>query len=259
MTSELELREAGFSYEGGFTLEPVNHVFKPGTFSVLLGPNGSGKTTLFSLLNGMAKPSSGQVLLNGTEVWKLPPKKRARSIGLIPQINERPFDYAVGEMVRMGRYPHRNFFERETKEERTLVSSVLQRLDLLPLLDRSVKELSGGEYQRVLLGRVLVQEPEILLLDEPANHLDLRHQLTLLALLKEETARGKTVITVLHDINQALLFGDWGLLLENGRCAAGGPPAELLTPERIKDVYDVELSEYRSSEGKIILGPSGGT
>jgi len=254
----LEVKGAGFCYSGGFCLKPVSHTFQSGTFSVLLGPNGSGKTTLFTLLNGIQQPDTGGVLLNGLPVHQIPPRARAKIIGLIPQINDRPFGYTVEEMVKMGRFPYQGFLGRESLEDIHIVEEILERLDMSLLRKRSIKELSGGEYQRVLLGRVLVQQPSILLLDEPANHLDLKHQLTLLSLLKAETRKGATVITVLHDINQALLYGDWGLLLEKGECVSSGKPKELLTPELIKRVYQVELSEFKNIDGsRTLLGPDG--
>ncbi|MBI9103155.1 MAG: ABC transporter ATP-binding protein [Spirochaetales bacterium] len=254
----LELKEAEFSYKGGFCLKPVSHTFRSGTFSVLLGPNGSGKTTLFTLLNGIQKPERGGVFIDGQPVHHIPPRARAKIIGLIPQINDRPFGYTVEDMVKMGRYPHQGLLGREGPVDIRIVEETLERLDLIKLRTRSIKELSGGEYQRVLLGRVLVQQPSILLLDEPANHLDLKHQLTLLSLLKEETRLGAIVITVLHDINQALLYGDWGLLLEEGVCISSGKPQELLTPDLISRVYQVELAEYKNEDGsRTLLGPGG--
>lgn len=254
----LELHEAGFSYNDSFTLQPITHTFYWGAFSILLGPNGSGKTTLFSLLNGIQKPDTGRVVVAGKDIHQYPPRQRAKIVGLIPQINDRPFAYTVDQMIKMGRYPHQGFFVRESSEDRRIIGETMERLDLVSLRERSVQELSGGEYQRVLLGRVLVQQPSILLLDEPGNHLDLKHQLTLLSILREEANSGKTVIAVLHDINQALLYGDWGLLMKGGKCVKTGKPRELLTPENINEVFQVELSEYRSEDGKtVLLGPDG--
>lgn len=155
----------------------------------------------------------------------------------------------------MGRFPHQPLFGGDSPEDLRLVEGILDRLDLGDFADRSVRSLSGGEYQRVLLGRVLAQEPEILLLDEPGNHLDLRHQAAFLSLLKQETARGKTVIAVLHDINQALHYGEWGLLLDRGRPLAAGVPGDFLTIKRVEEVYGVRLESFWNSDGsRRILG-----
>ncbi len=255
----LELIETTFSYGEDFTLKPLSYEFKKGSFSVLMGPNGSGKSTLFALLNGLLKPDCGRVLLNGRDVHSFSPRERARILGLVPQINERPFAYSVESMLKMGRYPHQGFWGSESLEDKLIVGQVMERLDLVSLGRRSVKELSGGEYQRVLLGRVLVQQPSVLLLDEPANHLDLKHQTNLLSLLKEEAQAGTTVITVLHDINQALFYGDQGLLLQAGKCIKRGMPGEILTPELLNDVFQVKLTQYWDLDGdNFLLGPNTG-
>ena len=251
----IELQGAGYRYNGGFTLEPVTFTVPKGSFTVLIGPNGSGKSTLFSLMGGRLKPHSGKILLDGTLLSSLSPRQRARRLGLVPQISERTFDYTVREMVRMGRFPHQPLFGGDTAEDKRMVEGILERLDLKHLARRSVRALSGGEYQRVLLGRVLAQEPDILLLDEPGNHLDLRHQASFLSLLKQETNRGKTVIAVLHDLNQALQYGEQGLLLDQGRPLAWGDPGEFLTIEKVEQVYGVRLESFWNEDGsRRILG-----
>jgi len=252
----LVLENTVYSYAGGFRLAPVNLSLQEGKFLVLLGPNGSGKSTLFGLMNGLLRPRGGRVLLAGREVHRIPPRERAVRMGLVPQLSDRNFDFTVEEMVRMGRFPHQSLFARESAGDLRMIRTCLERLELDTMANRSIRSLSGGEYQRVLLCRVLVQDPEILLLDEPANHLDLKHQDLLLSLLREETLRGKSVVAVLHDINQALLYGDRGLLLHRGQTVAEGPPEEILTGERIREVYGVELEEYRNREGTArLFGP----
>jgi len=237
-----------YRYRSGFTLGPVSADFPAGGFNVLLGPNGSGKTTLFGLLGGWIHPAQGQVTLEGRPLKDYTPKERARRIGLVPQISERSFNYTVRQVVEMGRFPRQPLWDRGKGDE-TVVEEILERLDLTAFSGRRIFSLSGGEYQRVLLARVLAQEPDVLLLDEPANHLDLRHQAALLSLLHEETLRGKTVIAVLHDINQALRYGQWGLLLKEGQVVRSGDPSDFLDPRALKEVFDVELETYHSIDG----------
>ena len=254
----LKVNKARYRYRQGFHLQPVSFDAEPGTFMVLLGPNGSGKSTLFSLINGTLKPDSGSVMINGQEISAYPGKQRARMMGMVPQTSSINFDFTVGELVAMGRYPYQGFFTYESDEDKKVVDRILGKLDLNSYRERSVRSLSGGEYQRVLLARVLVQQTEILLLDEPGNHLDLKHQTLLLELLKDEVCSGKTVVAVLHDLNQALHYADRGLLLDEGRCIESGRPSDFLTPALIKKVFEVSLKEYHHDDGSVIFGLGGG-
>ena len=161
----ISIHNAEYKYGPGFHLHPVSVEIKPGTFMVLIGPNGSGKSTLFSLINGVLKPLGGNVEVGGKPVASIPAKERARIMGMVPQVNKISFDYSVEEIVSMGRYPYQGLFSGESNEDRAVIEKVIKRLDLEKFRDRPVQSLSGGEYQRVLLARVLVQQTRILLLD----------------------------------------------------------------------------------------------
>ena len=254
---KITIKNAEFRYRQGFHLKPVSIDIESGTFMVLTGPNGSGKSTLFSLINGLIKPAAGSVAVDGREVTSIPPQERARMMGMVPQISKITFDYTVEEMISMGRYPYQGLFSGESKSDKQTVDEVINRLELIPYRKRSIQSLSGGEYQRVLLARVLVQQTDVLLLDEPGNHLDLKHQTMLLNLLKEEVHKGKTVIAVLHDLNQALFYADHGILLDEGECVCSGAPADFLTRSTIKKVFGVSMKEYRSGDGYVIFGLDG--
>lgn len=250
----INISNAEYRYKQGFHLKPVNLVIESGTFVVLIGPNGSGKSTLFSLINGIAKPAAGSITVGGSEVSAIPPRSRAKLMGMVPQVSKIFFDYSVEELVAMGRYPYQGLFSSESTNDLDVIDDVITRLDLQKYRKRSIQNLSGGEYQRVLLARVLVQQTDILLLDEPGNHLDLRHQTLLLNLLREEVDRGKTVVAVLHDLNQALHYADFGMLLDGGECIKSGKPSDFLTPSLIKEIFGVEMKEYRSQDGSVIFG-----
>lgn len=253
----LNVADAVYSYSEGFSLGPVNFTAGEGCFMVILGPNGSGKSTLFSLLNGLIYPSSGSIKAGSRDISAITPAQRARLIGMIPQTSAGDFDYTVREMVMMGRYPYRRLFSPPSSEDNLVVDRVLQQLDMTPLSRRSVRHLSGGEYQRVLLGRVLAQQTDILLLDEPGNHLDLRHQLKMLGYLRDIADSGKTVVAVLHDLNQAMHYADYGIMLKEGRTIVSGKPSDFITADLVHEVYDTRVSEYFCAEtGDRIIGPA---
>ena len=252
----IEVIRAGFSYGRDFSLGPVEFTAGRGSFNVLMGPNGSGKTTLFSLISGLLKPDTGSVKVDGRDVGSIPGSERARLIGTVPQRSSVNFDYTVEELLAMGRYPHQGILGRETTKDRAIIHEALKRLDIGDFSGRRAGSLSGGEYQRVLLARTLVQQSGVLLLDEPGNHLDLHHQTVLLQLLREEADSGKTVIAVLHDLNQAVHYADNGILLNGGKTVISGKPAEFLNRDLIRDVFGVSLGRYTSEDdGSFLFGP----
>ncbi|OQY31559.1 MAG: hypothetical protein B6241_13685 [Spirochaetaceae bacterium 4572_59] len=251
------LENLHFSYLNGFNMNMEKLSMYPGEFSVILGPNGSGKSTLFSLLRGRLKAKSGSLRIAGKDIQKVSDQERASMIGLVPQLNKTPFGFTVEDVVKMGGYRYSALFGRSDDLPEKKLDNILQQTDLSQFRYRSVDSLSGGEYQRVLLARVLLQDPEVLLLDEPANHLDLQHQDNLLKLLREQARNGKTVIAILHDVNQALLYADQVILLNEGCCIKSGPVDKVVTPEQIQKVYGSQMEFYYPSweGGRPILGP----
>lgn len=195
----------------------------------VLGPNGCGKTTLLRALAGVL-PWQGYIEADGAALYGLSPKQRAKKIAMMSQFSRTAFDYTVYEAVMLGRYAHRNesLFPVETAADRNAVEDALRRTGVWELRERAVTRLSGGQLQRVFLARTFAQEPQIILLDEPANHLDLRCQAELLENLRDWTAdKKRCVVGVFHDISLALAFADEALLLEEGRRLSCGPVGEL--------------------------------
>lgn len=255
--SGVYLENLHFSYLNGFVMNMEKLSMKKAEFTVILGPNGSGKSTLFSLLRGRLKAKSGSLRIAGQNIQKVSDQERASLVGLVPQLNKTPFGFTVEDVVMMGAYRYSGLFGRSDGPSEKLLDGILEQTDLSSFRHRSVDSLSGGEYQRVLLARVLLQDPEVLLLDEPANHLDLQHQDNLLKLLRGQARSGKTVIAILHDVNQALLYADQVILMDEGRCILSGPVEEVVTPEQIRKVYGSQLDYYYPSweGGRPILGP----
>ena len=212
-----------------------------GQFVGLLGPNGSGKTTLLRVMAGLLEPTEGVVRLEGADLRLLGPRRVARTLAVVPQTQPSgDFPFVALDVVAMGRYPHRPRFQSETAEDWAIARGAMTQTDTAQFADRAVTTLSGGERQRVTVARALAQTPEILLLDEPTANLDLAHQLQLLQLVRRwVTERGFSAVAALHDLELASRFCDRLVLLSRGDIVADGPPAEVLTPPRLADVFNV--------------------
>jgi iron complex transport system ATP-binding protein len=203
----------------------------------LLGPNGSGKSTTLRCVYRALAPTAGRILLDGEDAATMDRRAQARRLAAMTQDQQVALDFSVLEVVAMGRAPHRRDHERLTTSDQDLCHQALAKLDVAHLAHRSVLTLSGGERQRVLIARALVQQPQVLVLDEPTNHLDIRHQLALLGLLRRA---GLTTLVALHDLNLAASVCDRIALLREGRLVTVGPPAEVLTPELVRAVFEVD-------------------
>ena len=218
---------------------------RPGVFLGIVGPNGSGKSTLVRALSRALRPLSGAVLLDESDLYAaLSAREAARAIGVVPQETAVSLDFTVREVVRMGRAPHlsRRPFASETAEDEKIVAEAMRAARVEELADRTVPTLSGGERQRVLFARALAQQPDVILLDEPTAHLDLRHQTETLTLARDLAhEEGKAVLAVLHDVNLASAFCDILVLLRAGQIVAQGPPGEVVTAENLQEVYGARV------------------
>lgn len=212
----------------------------------ILGPNGSGKTTLLKTIAGL-KSYQGKVLLKDQEIASFERKKLAKHIGMLGQFSPLVFDYTVYELVMMGRYPYlqAQFWSKPTEKDHYKVQMALEEVEMAKLANQKVYELSGGEQQLVFLAKVIAQDPDILLLDEPNNHLDVKHQLLLLNVLKKWGKENhKTLISVFHDIRLALTFGEQVLLLKEGQIIAQGAISTALTKEILQEAFEVDMKSY---------------
>lgn len=223
-------------------LNNINWGVDEGAWWGIIGPNGSGKSTLLHLLSGVDQPTTGSVHIYGKNVGSYSRKELSRHVAVLQQEGLPPVGYTVREVVEMGRFPHQDWLGREKGVDVELITDrVLKRMGLASLADRALDRLSGGQRQRVALAKVMVQEPQILLLDEPTTYLDLRYQLEFMELLAEwRQETGVTIIAVLHDLNLAAQFCDDLLVLKDGMIEGLGASVELLTEERIRRVYAVE-------------------
>jgi iron complex transport system ATP-binding protein len=208
-----------------------------GATTAVLGPNGSGKSTLLRLLLGVIQPSAGTVDFQGRPLPAWGREALAREVGVVPQGEEAVFPMSVRELVAMGRYPHLGAWRREGAADRQAVEDAMRRCDVLDLAARPVPTLSGGERQRARLARALAQEAATLALDEPTAALDVAHEMAIFELLSNLGHAGKTVLLVTHNLNLAARYADRLVLLDGGRLAAEGTPAEVLTRETVERVY----------------------
>jgi len=231
-----------FRYTNKPVLDDVSFALDEARIVAVVGPNGSGKTTLLKILNATLFPNEGLMLIDGRDTRRWSRQEISRTVAIVPQESPAIFPFFAEEIVLMGRFPYLRSLAFEGKEDYKIVHDAMGRTDSLPFAHRRFNELSAGERQRVLIARALAQEPKILLLDESTVFLDLKHQAQFLSLLRElNRKQNLTVIFVTHDINLAAQNADQILLLYNGKKYAIGTPADVLTAENIREVYDVDV------------------
>ncbi|GAA5063289.1 iron complex transport system ATP-binding protein [Thermocatellispora tengchongensis] len=229
---KLDLRAVSVSLDGHPIVHEADLLVDDGEFVGLVGPNGCGKSTLLRTIYRALRPSAGLITVDGDDVHRLPARQAARRTAVVAQETPPDLDFTVAEIVLMGRTPYR--IAPAADEE--VCARSLDRVGLTGAAGRVFATLSGGEKQRVLLARALAQQTRLLLLDEPTAHLDIRHQVELLHLVRE---LGIATLAVLHDLNQAAAFCDRLYVMNAGRILAGGPPEQVLTPDLISQVYGV--------------------
>ena len=212
-----------------------------GRITVIVGPNACGKSTLLRGLAGLMRPQAGRVLLDGTELSRLPPTELARRVGVLPQQPTAPDGITVADLVGRGRHPHQRWFRQWSPDDEEAVGAALAATGLADLADRPVAELSGGQRQRAWIALVLAQGPETMLLDEPTTFLDLAHQLDVLELLRTvNVEQGRTVVMVLHDLELAARYAHHLIAMAGGRIVAEGEPGEIVTEELVSSVFGVD-------------------
>lgn len=245
--SLIDLKNICFSYHGGsegtgeFFLNNIDISINSGEFISILGPNGSGKSTLLKIIAGLLKPSSGKISLRDVEYKSMSKRALARNIAFVPQAALTIFPFSVFEIVMMGRTPYLNLVGYESSKDRQIVNEALELVGISHLSRKGINEVSGGEAQRAFIARAIVQSPEIILLDEPNAHLDIKHQLSIFNLIKKLNSEKKlTVVTVSHDLNLSGFYSDRIIMMKDGSKKIDGSVTEVLTQENIKDVFEVD-------------------
>jgi iron complex transport system ATP-binding protein len=239
-TRRLATHRLDLNYGDHAVVRGLDLALPGGAVTAIVGPNACGKSTLLRGLARLLAPASGTVTLDGADISRLGARALALRMGLLPQQPVTPEAITVEALVRLGRYPHQRLLGPWSAADRGAVEDALARTGTAALRDRPVDRLSGGQRQRVWIALALAQDTELLLLDEPTTFLDLRHQLDVLDLVAELHAEAdRTTVMVLHDLGQAARYADHLVVLDGGRLAAAGPPAEVLTAELVEEVFQV--------------------
>nr|WP_230419102.1 ABC transporter ATP-binding protein [Catenulispora pinistramenti] len=240
------------AYDGRTVAEDLSVAIPDRSFTVIVGPNACGKSTLLRALSRLLKPKAGTVVLDGTDIATLPTKQVARIVGLLPQTSIAPDGITVADLVSRGRHPHQGLLRQWSRQDEQIVAESMAATGVTDLADRAVDELSGGQRQRVWTAMVLAQQTPLLLLDEPTTYLDIAHQVDILDLcarLHED--EGRTLVAVLHDLNQAARYATHLIVLCDGRVAACGRPEEIVTAELVHQVFGLTC--------RVIEDPESGT
>lgn len=236
---QLAARSVTLGYEARTICRDLTLAIPPGSFTVVVGPNACGKSTLLRAMARLLVPTQGQVVLDGQDINRLKTRDVARRLGLLPQASSAPDGLSVAELVARGRYPHQSFLRQWSAADEEAVRSAIAATGLADLSDRPVDTLSGGQRQRAWVAMALAQETPILLLDEPTTFLDIAHQIDLMDLLERLNHEGRTIVAVLHDLNQAARYASHLVAMKDGKVIAEGPPADVVTREMVKIIFDI--------------------
>ena len=229
------------AYRGRPAISDIDLSIEPGELVALVGPNGAGKSTLLRAIAGLVEPAAGRIELGGSPIASLDRLAIARRLSVVPQLPSLPFATTVEEVVALGRLPHEHPIRGLRPVDRAAVAAAIDRVGVGHLLGRDARELSLGERQLVLLAMAVAQDAPVLALDEPTVHLDLRHQVEVMELLRDLAHNdGVTVVAVLHDMTLASHFFDRMVLINEGRLVADGPASEVLSASRIREVFGVD-------------------
>lgn len=239
-SSRLRIENATIGYDKTVISEDISVEIPHNSFTAIIGPNGCGKSTLLRALARVLVPVKGRVMLDDQNISKYKPKVVARELGLLPQTSLAPEGIRVVDLVARGRAPYQSLIQQWRKSDEEAVKTALEATRLTALGSRFIAELSGGQRQRVWIAMLLAQQTPIMLLDEPTTFLDIAHQYELMELLRDFHEDGKTVVTVLHDLNQAARYADHLIVMQRGKVITTGMPQDVLTKELVKEVFGLD-------------------
>ena len=240
---KLEVKDIRYSIDSKEILRGIDFQIEAGSFVGIVGPNGCGKSTLVKNIYKVYKPDSGVVYIDGKDTSSLTNRETAHEMSVMQQENNIEFDMTVYDMVMLGRYSHQKMFHNDKYRDKNIVLEYIREVGLEGYEDRSYFSLSGGEKQRTLVARALVQKAPLIILDEPTNHLDIGYQYQIMNILKRQKL---TVLACVHDLNIASVYCDRIIMMKKGRVVADGTPEELLIPENIKELFGINTEVFHN-------------
>jgi len=238
--SELNAHDITLAYENATIIQQMRLTIPSGKITALVGPNGCGKSTLLRGISRLLKPRAGSVVLDSDDIWRLPTKALAKRLGILPQGPVAPEGLTVHELVAQGRYPHQSWFQQWSADDERITREALEITHIAEFADRAVDTLSGGQRQRAWIAMTLAQDSDLILLDEPTTFLDLAYQIEVLDLLQDlNLERAKTIVMVLHDLNQACRYADMVVAMRGGQIMAQGAPDQVVTEAMVRQVFEI--------------------
>ena len=241
----IEINNLSLGYQDKLVVKNLSLKFPRNKVIALIGPNGCGKSTTLKAVARLLKPKQGSITHKGKDIWQKTPKEYAQKLAFLPQQHLVPEGIKVRELIAYGRSPYLNLWGKLSQKDEELVTWAMAQTQTAELAEQLVSDLSGGQQQRVFLAMTLAQDAELVLLDEPTTYLDLNRQAELMGMMRQMQQNGKTVITVLHDLNQACRYCDYLIVMKKGAVMAQGTPDEVMTEELLKDVFDLDVIIHR--------------
>ena len=249
MGENISIKNLSFAYDKKVILDDITLDFNKGKFYSIIGPNGSGKSTLIKNISKTLGSKGKSVYIDDKDIYTLNNKTLAKIMAIIPQTTIIDYEFTVSEIVMMGRSPHKKRFEDFNTEDERIIKKYMEATSTWELKDKFITELSGGEAQRVIAARVLSQETDIVLLDEPTSNLDIQYQIEFLNIFKN-LKTDKIIIAVLHDLNLASIFSDEVILINKGQVVAKGTPWDVINEENIKNIYNIPVKIFENPISK---------
>lgn len=244
----ISVSHLGLRYGAVRVIEDLSLDFPAGAVTALIGPNGCGKSTLLKSLTRIVQPVSGDIAVEGKPVGDYSAKALAKKIAFLPQVLPVPDGITVRQLVAYGRSPHNDIWGRLSNSDTSAVEVAINQLEVADLVDRHVADLSGGQRQRVWIAMIVAQQTPIVLLDEPTTFLDINHQVEVLRFARRLESEGRSVIVVLHDLNQAFRYADHVAVMKAGKLVMAGPPQMVAEPILLRDVFSIDCSIIRDPE-----------
>lgn len=252
----LKIQNLSFKYPGtkkeNWHLDNISINISKGEWTTILGPNGSGKSTLAKSIVRINKFKKGNIFINNKALSEYKAKDFAKFVAYIPQVLEVPHGTSVYDFISFGRNPYLGLTGVLKKDDKKVIKHAMKKTQTWKWKNKMMDELSGGQRQKVLIAMVVVQDSSVIILDEPTTYLDIRNQYELLEMMHHQHVQGKTIITILHDINQAVQYSDKIFLMKNGKIFKSGTPDEVINSETLKNVYGVDAKLYKDGKRKYI-------